>query len=111
MSLRPEKHSMFHLIASARSGSQVRNHSRTWFASGQENSGHVSSHSTGSLVRARLTSIRKLFRLAHVYGTIRITRVMMNRAIQNNFIRMRVIDIRAAANEVSDVFGLQLREV
>src|SRR6185312_7615732 len=55
-SLRPEKQSMFHLIDSVRSGSHSRIHSRSWFASGQENSGRVSSHSMGSLVCERRTS-------------------------------------------------------
>jgi len=56
-SLRPEKQSMFHLMDSVRSGSHVRIQSQSCCASGAEKSGHDSSHSEGSCVRAREQSI------------------------------------------------------
>jgi hypothetical protein len=56
-SLRSEKQSLFHLIASERSGSQARIHSRIRSANFQEKSRQVSIHSIGFLERAREQSV------------------------------------------------------
>jgi hypothetical protein len=56
-SLRSEKQSLFHLIASERSGSQARIYPRIRSAIFQEKSRQVSIHSIGFLERAREQSV------------------------------------------------------